>query len=481
MAENDKKVSAMVATQSVTQGAFVYVAAENQTSPTGYESFKITAGDLAQTILGSFSFPLVLDTTAKNVFGAINELKGQLDDGAVVLLGTAAPDSAAGVNGNIYIRYSTSGNVTTITNMYVKISDAWAEVSTGGGGGSSTLAGLSDVNISSPTNGQALVYDDQNDEWVNGNVSGGSGGRKIFVGTCSTAAGTAAKEVSISSDQGFALEVGATICFKCKYTNSASNVTISVNGGTAYPIWYSTGAYTGSTGNVTGNAGAYMLYVFDGSYWCWESMGMYNSYNAMTDAQAESASSTSNFVIAPTVLKHAIDYHAPGAVRVELTQAQYDLLTQTEKENGTIYFISDAPSNPVEYSETEKAIGHWVDGSVLYERSFYFDFTDIAGGTQSDTVINGRFDLPHENYADLWIETAFMVNDVPDGTLTIKSLPLPTIQNNGGYIRVQIQKTSSNDGYPFIYLDVNWSISQIWTKRNDIHFVFVIRYTKASS
>ena len=42
MAENDKKVSAMVATQSVTQGAFVYVAAENQTSPTGYESFKIT-------------------------------------------------------------------------------------------------------------------------------------------------------------------------------------------------------------------------------------------------------------------------------------------------------------------------------------------------------------------------------------------------------------------------------------------------------
>lgn len=42
-----------------------------------------------------------------------------------------------------------------------------------GGGGSSTLAGLTDVNLSSPTDGQALVYDATNQEWVNGTVSGG--------------------------------------------------------------------------------------------------------------------------------------------------------------------------------------------------------------------------------------------------------------------------------------------------------------------
>ena len=43
-----------------------------------------------------------------------------------------------------------------------------------GGGGSSTLAGLSDVNLSSPTDGQVLVYDDTNDEWVNANQSVGT-------------------------------------------------------------------------------------------------------------------------------------------------------------------------------------------------------------------------------------------------------------------------------------------------------------------
>ena len=49
----------------------------------------------------------------------------------------------------------------------------------GGGGGSSTLAGLNDVNISSPTDGQALVYDNATQKWVNG---AGGGGSSTFAG-----------------------------------------------------------------------------------------------------------------------------------------------------------------------------------------------------------------------------------------------------------------------------------------------------------
>ena len=78
----------------------------------------------------------------------------------------------------------------------------------------------------------------------------------------------------------------------------------------------------------------------------------------------------------------------------------------------------------------------------------------------------------------MWIEQAFVINDVPDATLTIKSMPMPISASSGNYIRVQIQKTSSNDGYPFIYIDINYNTSSIYSKRNDIHFVFVVRYTK---
>ena len=43
---------------------------------------------------------------------------------------------------------------------------------TGGGGGSSSLSGLTDVTLTTPTSGQALVYDGT--KWVNGNGGGGA-------------------------------------------------------------------------------------------------------------------------------------------------------------------------------------------------------------------------------------------------------------------------------------------------------------------
>lgn len=52
-----------------------------------------------------------------------------------------------------------------------------AEALSGGGGGSSTLSGLTDVDISNPTNGQTLVYNATSGKWENG--GGGSGGVTI--------------------------------------------------------------------------------------------------------------------------------------------------------------------------------------------------------------------------------------------------------------------------------------------------------------
>ena len=42
----------------------------------------------------------------------------------------------------------------------------------GGGGGSSTLSGLTDVDISNPTDGQVLVYNAASQKWVNGSAGG---------------------------------------------------------------------------------------------------------------------------------------------------------------------------------------------------------------------------------------------------------------------------------------------------------------------
>lgn len=66
-------------------------------------------------------------------------------------------------------------------------SDKWTQVVVTdemgqGGGGSSTLAGLTDVNITTPTDGQVLTYDADNDEWING-ADGGGGNTNMWTGT----------------------------------------------------------------------------------------------------------------------------------------------------------------------------------------------------------------------------------------------------------------------------------------------------------
>ncbi len=48
------------------------------------------------------------------------------------------------------------------------------------GGGTSSLAGLSDVDLSSPTNGQVLGYNFTSQKWENVNGGGGSGGHTII-------------------------------------------------------------------------------------------------------------------------------------------------------------------------------------------------------------------------------------------------------------------------------------------------------------
>lgn len=56
--------------------------------------------------------------------------------------------------------------------LYYWTGSAYAEL-TSGGGGSSTLSGLTDVDITTPTDGQALIYDSNSGEWINGSAGGG--------------------------------------------------------------------------------------------------------------------------------------------------------------------------------------------------------------------------------------------------------------------------------------------------------------------
>ena len=88
-------------------------------------------------------------------------------------------------------------------------------------------------------------------------------------GTCSTAAATSAKVVTISGNSSWSLTVGSVIYVKSTVTNTASNCTLNVNSTGAKSIWYNTSVYTGNSSQICGNANRYIMYMYDGSYWVW--------------------------------------------------------------------------------------------------------------------------------------------------------------------------------------------------------------------
>ena len=106
----------------------------------------------------------------------------------------------------------------------------------------------------------------------------------IAYATCSTAAATAAKVVTIDNNDNWTLAVGAIVGVKFTYSNTASNVTLNVNGTGAKQIWYGGVAYTSTSTSICGYAGRQFWYMYDGTYWVWMSKN-YDSnttYSPMT-------------------------------------------------------------------------------------------------------------------------------------------------------------------------------------------------------
>ena len=87
----------------------------------------------------------------------------------------------------------------------------------------------------------------------------------IAYGTCSTAAATAAKVVTISGNTNWTLTTGSLVTVFFSYTNSASNPTLNVNGTGAKSIWYNTSLITTSALSCAGTANRVINFIYDGT------------------------------------------------------------------------------------------------------------------------------------------------------------------------------------------------------------------------
>ena len=117
--------------------------------------------------------------------------------------------------------------------------------------------------------------------------------RRAFYGTCSTAADTRNKEVTLADTTGWELAKGTVVGVKFTNTNTYSSttdspITLNVNGTGAKNIWYNnTHSGAGNTGTNTtayGYANRILYYMYDGTYWVWMSHSIDNNNDTKNTA-----------------------------------------------------------------------------------------------------------------------------------------------------------------------------------------------------
>lgn len=228
-------------------------------------------------------------------------------------------------------------------------------------------------------------------------------------GTCSTAAGTAAKAVSLP---GFMLSTGAEVTVRFTVTNTASSPTLNVNGTGAKPIQYRNAAI--AAGYLAANRT--YRFVYDGS-----------SYELVGDVDTNPAAAT----VAPKDLAEA------AAVGTSKNYARED-------------HVHKLPESVGKLSTKRTIDGVQFDGSANIH---HYGACSTAAGTAAKTVALSGFVLA--TGAEITVKFS-ATNTAANPTLNVNSTGAKAIRYKNaavpsGYI-------VANKTYRFVYDGTYWQI-----------------------
>ena len=151
-------------------------------------------------------------------------------------------------------------------------------------------------------------------------------------GACSTAAGTAAKTVSITTGT-FSLEAGASVKVKFANANTADSPTLSVNSSTAKNIFHNGAQIT--TGLNKGLLAGVCEFIYDGTQW--HLVGNYIDTNTTYDVFVGSGSTAAaGLVPAPSTTAGTTKYLREDGTWVTPPDTQYTFSTGLTNTSGTI-------------------------------------------------------------------------------------------------------------------------------------------------
>lgn len=223
---------------------------------------------------------------------------------------------------------------------------------------------------------------------------GGGGTKTAWYGTCSTAAATAAKVVTLADSTGWSLDEGVIIGVKFTATNTASNPTLNVNSSGAKSVYYNSSVVTTSNLNKVGYANRITYFMYDGTNWVWMgwSVDDNTTYSSMTVAEYEAGTGTTARLITPARLKAAIAYYAILLSDRYTRSSAGDLnWTSTTEGDSKVIMKSALAFWNGAYSGTSSNLRYSNAGQIIGRNQICY------ANSRVDTFSNGEISIPFAN------------------------------------------------------------------------------------
>jgi hypothetical protein len=225
-----------------------------------------------------------------------------------------------------------------------------------------------------------------------------------FYGSCSTAAGTAAKTVSV--DGTFTLYTGATVAVKFTVTNTAKNPTLNVDSTGAKAIYYNGAAI--SAGYLKANK-VYM-FVYNGAQW--DFIGDIDTNTTYTSLKNPSSLTIQGN---GTTLTNGT-YDGSAAKTVNITPSAIGAAASSHTHSiSNITNLQSSLDNKLSLS------GGTLTGEIAIGQ---------GDGKGVQLGANGRFNATYNGASD------YTVLGMMNGNFTLGSSSIPTILRGGSYIQV---------------------------------------------
>lgn len=274
-----------------------------------------------------------------------------------------------------------------------------------------TLAELTDVTLTTPTNGQVLSYDSTSSKWVNANASGGAA-KNVWYGTCSTSGTTAAKVVTTSSGD-FTLTAGNML--RVAFTggsNASGTITLAVDSTTATNVYNGLGT---TSAKYYWRTNEIVDFLYDGTAFRVVDAGYADTTYFGVVKLKDSYDETGTTMYAPTLSAVKAAYNAVNAndttgtaggalssinirgtyytvsgggggntlVISPFDTSSYDYCNFAQAANGTIIF-RDSAQNDLSYSDIATA---FASGSVILKDTTNSYATIAALDTSNNVMI----------------------------------------------------------------------------------------------